>query len=213
MSRRGRRIRRLLPLHMRHVVDFDNQGLYSITEHGVATAMTEILANAVWLHGKVHPSTVDVVDGTAGVGGNSFSFATAFRRVVALELHPGRWRLLQDNVQKLGLTTIVQCHHANFSTYLEAGLLRHVRAFFLDPPWGGTAYRQKRELELQLSGVPLHRLVNRLPSERYAVCGIKVPYNFALAQFRRDLAPHVELRWVSRFKHVWLLVLCLHPRE
>jgi hypothetical protein len=207
-----KRLRYLFPPHIRNVLDFDHQGLYSTTEHEIAHQMSDIMANACWLHGKRHAPQVDIVDGTAGIGGNSFAFASMFRRVHSLELHYHRWAMLQGNTQKLRLDRNIDCIHGNFITYLESGMFGSMRMFFLDPPWGGLAYKRKSQLQLQLSGVPLHTILGWMPDD-YTVVGLKVPFNFALRHLADHLPPHIRLRWISRFKHVWLLVLCISPRQ
>lgn len=211
-KKNGRRLRYLFPAHMRHLLDFDHQGLYSTTEYDIARTMSNIMANACWIHSKRHASKLDMVDGTAGIGGNSFAFAGVFRRVHALELDYQRWEMLQSNTRNLELHRSIDCIHGNFITYLESGMFRSMRTFFLDPPWGGLAYKRKTQLQLQLSGVPLHTILDWMPDD-YTVCGLKVPYNFALRHLVDHLPPHISLRWVSRFKHIWLLVLCISPRQ
>ena len=210
-KRVSKRLKRLFPLHIRNVVNFDAQGLYSTTEYEIAQSMTGILVNACVLHTGHRACSSDIVDGTAGIGGNSISFANLFRAVNAFELDYGRWMLLHKNIGRLGLGSAVSCVHGNFLTYQEVGLFRDTRVFFLDPPWGGLSYKRKAQLRLHLSGVPLHEVVNRMLSDDASICGLKVPYNFALGHFSENLDPRVQVRYISRYKHVWLVVCYLHP--
>lgn len=210
-KRYTKRLKRLFPLHIRNVVNFDDQGLYSTTEYEIAQKMTDIMVNACWLHTHEQAARSSIVDGTAGIGGNTFSFCTMFKRVYAMELDYTRWIMLHLNMKTLEMNNTVDCIHGNFLTYLEAGLLRSARVFFLDPPWGGLSYKRKAQVHLCLSGTPLHVIVNSLPADRPVVCGIKVPYNFALGHFSERLAKHVHINSVNRFRQVWLVVCYLYP--
>ena len=210
-KRHTKKLKKLFPGHIRHLVNFDNQGLYSTTEYEIAQSMTDILTNACWLHTRQQAARASIVDCTAGIGGNTMSFASMFKRVYALELNYTRWIYLRRNMARLKLGGTVTCIHNNFLTYVYEDMLQHVQMFFLDPPWGGNSYKQKHQLRLYLSGTPLHDVINRLPRGRPAVCGIKVPYNFALAYFSERLAEHVKIQFVSRFRHVWLVVCYIYP--
>lgn len=212
--RRSKRLAQLFPgmrAEERAQLQYDEEGLYSTTEQRNATVMTEILGDTVWLHAHRPFAQLDVVDATAGIGGNTLSFARHCRKVHAFELNFERWRMLRANVELLQLGPKVSCYHGDFVTYLKVGYFRDQTVFFIDPPWGGTKYRRERELALSLSGVPLHRVVNLLPHSRETTVGLKVPLNFALAAFKRNLAPHVRIRGISRLRRMLLLVLCASP--
>ena len=210
-KRYTKKLKKLFPGHIRHLVKFDNQGLYSTTEYEIAESMTDILSNACWLHTKQQACGASIVDCTAGIGGNTMSFACMFKKVYALELNYTRWMYLHRNMSRLKLGGSVTCIHNNFLTYVYENMLSHTQMFFIDPPWGGTSYKQKHQLRLYLSGTPLHEVVNRLPHHRPAVCGIKVPYNFALSYFSERLDKHVRVQYVSHFGHVWLIVCYIYP--
>ena len=214
--RRMKRLAQLFPdllPSQRLQLQYDEEGLYSTTEQRNATTMTEILGDTVWLHAHQPFSQVEVVDATAGIGGNTLSFARYCHKVHAFELNFERWRMLRANVQMLQMGPKVSCYHGNFVTYLKVGYFRNQTVFFIDPPWGGLKYHKERALSLSMSGVPLHRIVNLLPHTRETTVGLKVPLNFALDAFKKNLAPHVRIRGISHLRRMMLLVLCASPHH
>ena len=207
-----KRLKKLFPVHIRHHVLFDAQGLYSTTEHDVAQAMTRILQHSLENHVGEKASKSAMVDCTAGIGGNSLSFAKAFRHIYSFEIDYRRWVYLRRNMTDLNPHHNITCIHGNVVTYIMQRMVQSMRLFFFDPPWGGTLYKRKNEVRLYLSGMPLHDIVNHLPAERPAVCAVEVPYNFGVQHFVRNLASHIRLHTIHRFRQVWLIVCHLFPR-
>jgi hypothetical protein len=185
----------------------DYEGMYSVTPLRESTQMAEILSDVCWRILHQPASQLSIVDGTAGIGGNTFGFSRLFQKVHAIELDPKRFQLLCHNT-KACITGNIECH--------QGSLLRMCTPFpvlFLDPPWGGCNYYRAAQLQLHLGGVPLPTLVNRWATRssrcRPMVVGLKVPRNFALEWFERQLCSRAALYSTHTFPKMLLLVVVI----
>ena len=98
-----------------------------------------------------------ITDATACVGGNTVSFAKHFKTVQAIELDESRYHQLKHNLDLI--TTAyggnyflgeVRLYHGDCLS-LCSQLKQDV--VFVDPPWGGSAYKEQCGTELYLSGM------------------------------------------------------------
>ena len=71
---------------------YDNEGLWSITLPQDADTISQIILNE-------SNSDITIFDGTAGLGGNTISFAKYFKNVIAVEMNKDRFMLLQNNIK------------------------------------------------------------------------------------------------------------------
>ena len=75
---------------------YDNEGLWSITLPQDADTISQIILNE-------SNSDITIFDGTAGLGGNTISFAKYFKNVIAVEMNKDRFMLLQNNIKLIDL--------------------------------------------------------------------------------------------------------------
>lgn len=188
---------KFLPKTIRNQIKLDDEALYSVTDQQTADKITSELLKFV-------PANAVVTDGTACVGGNTFSFSRSFRFVNAVELEPIKYKYLKHNMNLLGVDNIA-CYKGDILEYvsmLEQSLL------FLDPPWGGPDYKTKHNVELSLSGVPLEEVCQRLiPYTTYIA--IKTPTNFNIERFVEKTHLYMTLIYTN----LKLRKLCLYLFE
>ena len=162
---------KFLPKTIRNQIKLDDEALYSVTDQQTADKITSELLKFV-------PATSIVTDGTACIGGNTFSLTRSYNFVNAVELDPVKYKYLKHNMTLLGVDNIA-CYKGDIIDYvsnLEQTLL------FLDPPWGGPDYKSKDSVELSLSGFPLEEICKRFaPYTTYIA--IKTPTNFNIERF------------------------------
>lgn len=163
---------------------FDEEAFFSTTDQLTADRISKSLLTFI-------PRTSLVVDATACVGGNTYSFAQHFARVRAFELDPRRAEMLAHNLRILGVShnTRVMCGDA-------AQLCRRegpCDLVFVDPPWGGPEYKNQEEVDLFLADrVPLEVFCREVaPYTSYI--SIKVPKNFACDRFVMATCGYLEL--------------------
>lgn len=162
---------RFVETTIRNKLQLDNEALYSTTDQLTADKITKDLL-------KIVPRNSTITDATACVGGNTYSFAQAFRNVEAIEKDPVRASMLRHNMAMLGMKNVtVKCGDA-----LKLVPASHHDLIFLDPPWGGPNYKQRLKVDLELSDVPLSSICNEFANHTKYIA-LKVPMNFDESRF------------------------------
>ena len=205
-------MKRLFPRHREADLRCDYEGLYSLTPQNESIIMAEIMADVCWQVLRKPASRTRILDGTAGLGGNVMGCARLFGRVQALEVDPNRFLLLQLNMSELGLigTGRVECQRGSV---LRLSLRAAVPLLFLDPPWGGYAYRRATAGPVHRP-TPLHALLRAWAAQRRrarpTVVGLKLPTNFALQNFETALrAAAIQVYSTHRFSKMLLVVVVM----
>lgn len=195
------------------VIRSDAVGSYSFTEKQVADSMTDILAQVTKIHLNKCANEVMIVDCTAGVGGNTLSFANAFRGVLSVEINKQRSMHLIHNVNSTGITN-VQVFNSNVLHLLHTDMFKNIHVFFIDPPWGGITYKYKHNVQLFVSGVRLRSVIARLCKHAMLdrIVGIKVPYNFEFQVFKDEIRSFADVIYICPLHKMVMIVLILHPR-
>ena len=161
-------------------------GLYSITPPKEA----EFISKIITIHSKKDAKNLVVTDATAGMGGNSISFAKHFQRVNAVEFSPLHCDILQHNINAYDLKNVdVRC--ADYSIIFN-DLQQDV--IFMDPPWGGSAYKLIPKLYLYLGVYPIEDLINKINHKFLVV--VKAPMNLDLDYFMKN----VKYRKIKKYK-------------
>jgi 16S rRNA G966 N2-methylase RsmD len=190
---------RNVPTAIRNKIKLDQEALYSVTDSETADKMTSIISR---LPGVSRSSTI--TDLTACVGGNVVSFARVFRNVNAVEIDPVRFKLLKYNVSEiLGHENNVVFRQGD--AIEEAALIRQ-DVIFIDPPWGGTDYMKCCDpLNLYLSGRNIGELCENVFGKNARHVAIKVPVNFDVNHFKKQISVPVQVR--RDFRKMILLLI------
>ena len=190
---------KFVPLAARAQLMLDEEAAYSVTDQYTADKMTRDIIR--------YAGGSTICDATACIGGNTASFSRAFRRVVAIERDEQRYSYLVHNMNVLrasnvtcvcgdALEEVTWVHSVNVpgtSTTRCRGLDSPLYdVIFIDPPWGGPAYRTLEVLGLQLSGVPLHEVCRRW-AKYTNYFAIKTPTNFDEKEFQEATADFLTL--------------------
>ena len=146
------------------------EGHYSVTrrrdgEH-ILSIMTSIVGN---LKDK------SITDSTACVGGDTINFALHFKEVHSIEYSKDNFTALKHNVSVYNLRNVSLYHGDCMKIYNWAS-----DVLYIDPPWGGPDYREKKELDLFLAGVRLDVWLDDVLSGPYrpSFVFLKVPANY-----------------------------------
>ncbi len=152
---------------------YDQEGLWSITHPKEADFISNLIKSEI---GK----TSTIVDATAGIGGNTISFAKHFSHVISIELCDSRFELLSNNVQvyKLSNVTLI---NANCLDCLSGDY----HGYFFDPPWGGPDYKHAYETKIKLGEYTMEEVVYKVKNINDKPIFIKLPYNYDLSEFNK----------------------------
>lgn len=180
------------PSQVRQQLFLDQVSFFSVTDYCSAELISEALMCPEMNGADMNHCKRIMVDATACVGGNSFSFIKSFEKTYAIELDHKRAGLLRHN---LG---IVSAHYKSQSSSVQnaelalestlnykvvvgdcmekipllpelcpragarTGERARVQVIFFDPPWGGKEYRHRGQIRLFLSNLSIGEVCAKL---------------------------------------------------
>jgi precorrin-6B methylase 2 len=131
-----------------------------------------------------------ILDGTANVGGDVINFGLNpnVARVVAIEINPETFAMLENNIRVYGFAEKIQAIQGNSLDIIgKCADGEHFDILFLDAPWGGTSYKAQKFLDLEISGKKLADVVKMAQKCRNIDNIIlKIPFNYNLFQLIRQ---------------------------
>jgi len=155
---------------------YDKEGLWSISHPYDANTISEFIKENI-----NKKENISILDATAGLGGNTLSFAHFFDKITAIELDKERFQLLKNNIE---------CYSYNNINIINDSCLNHLYKhhdiYFFDPPWGGPDYKDKHSIELNLGGKCIKEITESILNQHqnsYVI--LKVPYNFNINSLKK----------------------------
>jgi predicted RNA methylase len=122
-------------------IQVTEEGKYSYTKQKDGEKTIQFLKRYI---SSLH--TRSILDGTGNIGGDTILFGLNFHTVHSIELDPDNFKALTHNV---GLYKLKNVHlHEGDTTELYKEYPSDI--LYLDPPWGGPDYKEKKELDLWL---------------------------------------------------------------
>lgn len=170
-------INELFPITEYDRLQYDEEGLYSITNYTEADYISKFLKA-----GFMDCEKLNILDGTGGLGGNTFSFSKYFNNVTTIELNPSRYEMLINNINLYNLKNIKSLN-INSIEYLYKHY-NNYNIFFFDPPWGGPSYKKKPSISLQLGSTSLLDIALYLKEHtKDKLLVYKLPFNYNFNEF------------------------------
>ena len=176
------------------------EGEYSVTRRRDADKILSIMEKIV---GDLKTKTI--TDATGCVGGDTIQFGIRCRFVNSIELNEDNFKVLQNNVEVFGLENVT-IHHGDSTKVFnwKSDIL------FVDPPWGGPAYRENQTLELYLSDKRLdewlEEVLLRKIRPRYIFLKLPTNYNFN----RLNFLSNIEYIKPYRIRNYILIAIIVH---
>ncbi len=196
-----------LPEKKRRMIEMDNVSYYSVTDSESADQISEFLVDHL---PTKDPAQMTIFDGMACIGGNTFSFAKYFGKVLSNELNPTRFEMLRRNILDVLQIGSIVTSITNMSI-LDAAFstdITHYDVLFLDPEWGGPDYKNFKELQLKIGeSVLIEEFVldvfRRRPSCEYVL--LKLPLNFDIDHFVEEIGyPH----FILHLRKMLVILIC-----
>jgi len=160
---------------------YDSEGLWSISHPVHANE----LSRKIKLFEKTGISTNTILDTTAGIGGNTLSFANFFDKVIGVEFNKKRFNLLKNNIENYTFTNI-DIYNNDFIKLFDT-LVEKIDVVFIDPPWGGPGYKYDNNLIIKISDIELSDICHIISNYSYnnnkiKLIVFKLPYNFDILE-------------------------------
>jgi 16S rRNA G966 N2-methylase RsmD len=139
-------------------IKIDDDSFCFITIREIADIISKIICYHLLEH-NLNPQKAIIADYTSGVGGNILSFCKFFKFVYAIELDEVRAEYLENNINIYGFNNIkiiVECALKFNDNEL---LNTNPNIIFIDPPWGGSNYKNNETMTLNLGSMEIEKLV------------------------------------------------------
>ena len=127
-------------VHMKDI-QLTEEGKYSYTKQKDGEKTIQFLKRYI---PSLH--TRSILDGTGNIGGDTILFGLYLHTVNSIELDPDNFKALTHNVNLYKLKNVDL--HEGDTTILYKEYPSDI--LYLDPPWGGPDYKDKKELDLWL---------------------------------------------------------------
>ena len=169
------------PIENNKKLKYDVEGLWSITHPKEADIITEMLLN-FYKNKFDNFKNIIITDTTAGLGGNTISFAKKCTFVNSIEIFKSRFKILENNINIYKFNN-VKLYNDNFLNIIN-DIKQDI--IFIDPPWGGPNYKQKKKINILINNINLYDIINDLYN-KCKIVGLKLPINFNIKQFSENI--------------------------
>jgi len=180
--------------------------VYSITKPKDAKQIEQ------FINKHIGGKNLAILDGTANVGGDVINFGLNpnVSRVVAIEINPDTFAMLENNIRIFKLEKKIRAIQGNSLDIIgKCADGEHFDILFLDAPWGGTSYKAQKFLDLEMSGKKLADVVSMAQKCRNIDNIIlKIPFNYNLFQLIRQTEFHtIVIEKIKTVKGFYMILL------
>jgi len=184
-------------------LQIDNESVAYITPYNLAVMTVGIL-----MRHHADLKRMVVMDMTGGVGGDTIIVSSRVGYVVSVELMSERHMMLCNNLEVYG---IKNAHPVCGNSVEIFEKLNFIDIVYIDPPWGGRAYKEQRSLRLMFDGMPIERLVCRIfdPHQlsRVKTCCMKLPLNYDIESLYRE-TKHLDVaHYLYRLDKMFIVII------
>ena len=158
----------------------DDEGLWSITHIKDADLISHTIIEIMGTN------KLNILDMTAGCGGNMISFINNFYHTTGIEINENRFNLLKNNLDKYKKDNYILIN-GNSIEYIKS--LYDV--YYIDPPWGGPDYKNNQSIELYLSNISIYDIIQLIPINKLIV--LKLPFNYNIDKFNKYILKKIIL--------------------
>jgi predicted RNA methylase len=170
-------------------VDYDQlkitpEGEYSMTKRADGKRMLQRLTSII---GSL--SNKDVTDLTGNVGGDAILFGLHCKTVNTIEIDKDNFDALENNVKVFGLDNVIL--HFGDSTKVYNW---YTDILYIDPPWGGSDYKEKTNLDLFLGEHRIDLFIKDILKEHWRpnYIVLKLPRNYNFSRLNMNLLNNVK---------------------
>jgi len=169
----------------------DDESIHYISIREYAEKISEIIKlHLELLNINIFESVI--TDASAGVGGDTISFAKIFKHIYAIEISKLRSEYLINNIE------VYDCNNVTVINDNSINILNKItdhNVIFIDPPWEPNnegSYKQYDKLLLPFCDAPIESLCNKLINPTYMskvpeIIVLKLPKNYDIVHFYKNI--------------------------
>ncbi len=192
----------------------DDESFNFITFREISSIITKIICHHLISH-NLNPLNINVVDATAGVGGNSLSFLSNLKNVISIEICKMRYEYLVNNINVYEYDNSI-CVNDDFCNYYKQyNVLDNIDVIFIDPPWGGIGYKNLTNLQLNLGDESIEDIVlniyeiyknnGKLNRTKFVI--LKLPKNYDIKFFYEKISSKNNKNYLNNNINIYLYFL------
>lgn len=184
----------------------DEESIYSISIKEDADKISSLILRHL-KRLQLDQFDLSITDATAGIGGNTISFAKIFKHVNGIEMDNTRASYLVHN---LGIYDINNVTVYNDDCLNQLSLLDHDIVFF-DPPWGGRDYKKHKKMRLTLSDVAIEDICNDLLNNRNHIKNpnmivLKLPLNYDIQYIYNQITTNHIFLYILKKMQIIIII-------
>lgn len=167
----------LFPVTDYSKIQYDSEGLYSITNPLEAEEISQLIKLNF-----TNSNLLNIFDGTGGLGGNTINFSKYFKNVTTCEINNERYNMLVNNIDQYNLKNVTKINIDSVNYLFEN--YNKFDVYFFDPPWGGPSYKKHKNLTLKMGNKSLLEIAQFLKNKVInKILVYKIPFNYNLNEF------------------------------
>jgi predicted RNA methylase len=180
---------------------YDSASIMYMSRRIDAETITGIIISHIYKLGYNYENLM-ITDATAGIGGNTFSFATFFKHVNSVEINERTFDMLTNNVTKYKYDNVNMIN----SDYVRIMYELRQDIVFIDPPWGGKNYKSFDSILLKLSDVNIEEICHNLLL-RDNIVVLKLPLNYNFAKLYKKMCCENVKVFAHKLKKMFIVVI------
>ena len=182
------------------LLKIDPESIHYITPRDHATQICHIIINHISKLG-MNINNIIITDATAGVGGDTISFASMVKHVNAIEIDKIRAEYLKNNIEVYNLKNVSVIN--NDCLKILCNIEKH-NVVYIDPPWGGKSYKEHNNLRLSIGEKSIEELCEYITDDTIMKCipeiiVFKLPKNYDIKYLYTYIKKNIK--GVQIYKH------------
>lgn len=204
----------------------DDESFSFITIREIADLISKIICSHL-LKFNINPQKINLIDYTAGVGGNILSFCKFFNYVYAIEISKQRAEFLENNIDVYGFKNIKIINECAIEFNNNKLIEINPDVIFIDPPWGGNEYKNNDVLLLKLGEMNIEDLILNICNQfnyiennkieenevvnnkiKTKLIVLKLPRNYDIEHFYNKINNNYDLKIFIYILNKMIILIC-----
>lgn len=202
--------RKLFPEPPNKIYDFkiDEDSVSYITTPQNSLLITNIIIRECVNNLDIQKKNIIIFDGTAGVGGDTISFAKNFKNVISVEKDEKRFEMLKYNIKKFDFENVI---FQNGNSLEIINDFKNINVVYFDPPWGGSDYKNNDKLQLFINDKEISQITLDIfnSHSNLELLVFKIPKNYDLENLYENLKDHYSIS-MCKLQKMYILMIKKH---
>jgi hypothetical protein len=162
-----------------------DKGLYTISKYYDAEWISKTIIDFLKSKNIICKEEY-IIDATSGIGGNTINFSKYFKHVHSIEINNTHYDILNNNIEALSIFNITT-YCDNFFNIINKLIISKNKILFLDPPWGGSSYKNYQYFNLKIGSLTIYEAINKMYDYGYKYIILKAPFNLNISMIYANI--------------------------